>query len=137
MIYKYNGVEYRVPDGKILHLMQTMKISASEAARIYLEDEGKIINPEQEALCKKAKDSSITRTIHDASAKTAATPKTQKERTRKENPTKEKIISELATFLPQLAENVTIVNPSKIIKFTVGNDTFTLDLIRNTKTKKW
>ena len=136
MIYKHNGVEYRVPDGEILHLMQTMKISASEAALIYLEDNGKIINPEQEALCKKVENSGIMRTIHDASAKTAATPKTQRERTRKENPTKEKIISELAAFLPQLAENVTVVNPSKIIKFTVGNDTFTLDLIKNTKVKK-
>lgn len=136
MIYKHNDVTYRVPDGEILHLMQTMKISASEAALIYLEDNGKIINPEQEALCKKVENSGIMRTIHDASAKTAATPKTQRERTRKENPTKEKIISELATFLPQLAENVTVVNPSKIIKFTVGNDTFTLDLIKNTKVKK-
>lgn len=136
MIYKHNGIEYKVPDGQILHLMQTMKISASEAALIYLEDNGKIINPEQEALCKKVADSGIMRTIHDASAKTAATPKTQRERTRKENPTKEKIISELAAFLPQLAENVTVVNPSKIIKFTVGNDTFTLDLIKNTKVKK-
>ena len=136
MVYKHNGIEYKVPDGQILHLMQTMKISASEAALIYLEDNGKIINPEQEALCKKVEDSGIMRTIHDASAKTAATPKTQRERTRKENPTKEKIISELAAFLPKLAENVTVVNPSKIIKFTVGNDTFTLDLIRNTKAKK-
>lgn len=90
MVYKYNDVEYKVPDGEILHLKQTMKISASEAARIYLEDEGKIINPEQEALCKKAKDSGIMRTIHDASTKTATSPKTQRERTRKENPTKKK-----------------------------------------------
>ena len=101
-----------------------------------IKDNGKIINPEQEALCKKVENSGIMRTIHDASAKTATSPKTQRERTRKENPTKEKIISELATFLPQLAENVTVVNPSKIIKFTVGNDTFTLDLIKNTKVKK-
>lgn len=135
MIYKYNGIEYKVPDGEVLHLKQTMKISASEAARIYLEDEGKIINPEQEELCKKAKDSGIMRTIHDASAKTATSPKTQRERTRKENPTKEKIISELAAFLPQLAENVTIVNPSKMISFTVGDNTFTLDLVQKKKPK--
>ena len=135
MIYKYNGIEYKVPDGEVLHLKQTMKISANEAALIYLEDEGKIINPEQEALCKKAKDSGIMRTIHDASAKTANTPKTQRERTRKENPTKEKIISELATFLPQLAENVTIVNPSKMISFTIGDNTFTLDLVQKKKPK--
>ena len=135
MIYKHNGIEYRVPDGEILHLKQTMKISANEAALIYLEDEGKIINPEQEELCKKAKDSGIMRTIHDASAKTATSPKTQRERTRKENPTKEKIISELTAFLPQLAENVTVVNPSKMISFTIGNNTFTLDLVQKKKPK--
>ena len=135
MVYKHNDVTYRVPDGEILHLMQTMKISASEAALIYLEDNGKIINLEQEALCKKVEHSGIMRTIHDASAKTAATPKTQRERTRKENPTKEKIISELAAFLPQLAENVTIVNPSKMISFTIGDNTFTLDLVQKKKPK--
>ena len=135
MIYKYNGIEYKVPDGEILHLKQTMKISANEAALIYLEDEGKIINPEQEKLCKKAKDSGIMRTIHDASAKTATSPKTQRERTRKENPTKEKIISELAEFLPQVAENITIVNPSKMISFTIGDNTFTLDLVQKKKPK--
>lgn len=135
MIYKYNGTEYKVPDGEVLHLKQTMKISASEAAKIWLEDEGKIINPEQEQLCKKAKDSGIIRTIHDASAATATTPKTQRERTRKENPTKEKVIAELAKFLPALAENIVIVNPSKMISFTIGDTNFTLDLVQKKKPK--
>ena len=96
MVYELNGKKIRIPDGDILRLKSTMKISAEEAVKIWLEDEGILHNEEQENLCKKAKDSGIMRTIHGASAKTAETTPTQRERVKKENPTKGKIIAEVA-----------------------------------------
>ena len=73
------GKEIRIPDKEILHLMNTMHIKAEQAVQIYLEDEGILHNEEQENLCKKAKDSGIMRTIHDAKAVNTPEKKTQKE----------------------------------------------------------
>ena len=63
------------------------------------------------------------------------TKKTQKERVKKENPTKEMIIQEIAKILPNFATDVNIENAGKIITFTVGNDNFKLDLTQKRKPK--
>ena len=73
------------------------------------------------------------RTIHDAKAITPV--KTQRERVKKENPTKEKIIAEIAKLLVEFAENVTVVNDSKIIEFSMGDEEFKLDLTQKRKKK--
>ena len=73
------------------------------------------------------------RTIHDAKAITPV--KTQRERVKKENPTKEKIIAEIAKLLAEFAENVTVVNDSKIIEFSMGDKEFKLDLTQKRKKK--
>ena len=73
------------------------------------------------------------RTIHDAKAITPV--KTQRERVKKENPTKEKIIAEIAKLLVEFAENVTVVNDSKIIEFSMGDKEFKLDLTQKRKKK--
>lgn len=133
-----DGKEIRIPDKQILHLMTTMHIKAEEAVQIYLEDEGILHNQEQEDLCKKVQDSGIMRTIHDAKAiktteKKTYEKKTQKERVKKENPTKAMIIAKIAELLPEFAENIDIVNPEKIIEFSVGDLNFKLDLIKHNK----
>ena len=46
-----NGISYKIPDGQIAKIMQGLKVSAQEAGKIWLEDEGKLHNAEQEALC--------------------------------------------------------------------------------------
>lgn len=130
-----DGKEIRIPDKEILHLMNTMHIKAEKAVQIYLEDEGILHNEEQENLCKKAKDSGIMRTIHDAKAVNTPEKKTQKERVKKENPTKEMIISKIAELLPEFAENVNIVNSGKLIEFSIGEDDFKLDLTKTRKKK--
>ena len=63
------------------------------------------------------------------------TKKTQKERVKKENPTKEMIIQEIAKILPNFATDVNIENAGKIITFTVGNDNFKIDLTQKRKPK--
>ena len=136
MMYEINGKKIRIPDGDILRLKSTMKISAEEAVKIWLEDEGILHNEEQENLCKKAKDSGIMRTIHGASAKTAETTPTQRERVKKENPTKGKIIAEVAKLLTEFADNVNVTNPEKLIEFTMNGNDYKLDLTQKRKKKE-
>ena len=136
MMYEINGKKIRIPDGDILRLKSTMKISAEEAVKIWLEDEGILHNEEQENLCKKAKDSGIMRTIHGASAKTAETTPTQRERVKKENPTKGKIIAEVAKLLIEFADNVNVTNPEKLIEFTMNGNDYKLDLTQKRKKKE-
>lgn len=136
MMYEINGKKIRIPDGDILRLKSTMKISAEEAVKIWLEDEGILHNEEQENLCKKAKDSGIMRTIHGASAKTAETTPTQRERVKKENPTKGKIIAEVAKLLTEFADSVNVTNPEKLIEFTMNGNDYKLDLTQKRKKKE-
>ena len=136
MVYEFNGKKIRIPDGDILRLKSTMKISAEEAVKIWLEDEGILHNEEQENLCKKAKDSGIMRTIHGASAKTAETTPTQRERVKKENPTKGKIIAEVAKLLTEFADSVNVTNPEKLIEFTMNGNDYKLDLTQKRKKKE-
>ena len=136
MVYELNGKKIRIPDGDILRLKSTMKISAEEAVKIWLEDEGILHNEEQENLCKKAKDSGIMRTIHGASSKTADSTPIQRERVKKENPTKGKIIAEIAKLLTEFADNVNVTNPEKLIEFTMNGNDYKLDLTQKRKKKE-
>ena len=136
MLYERRGKKIRIPDGDILRLKSTMKISAEEAVKIWLEDEGILHNEEQENFGKKAKDSGIMRTIHGASAKTAETTPTQRERVKKENPTKGKIIAEIAKLLIEFADNVNVTNPEKLIEFTMNGNDYKLDLTQKRKKKE-
>lgn len=137
MNYKHNEKMIRIPDSQIEKIMQGLKVTQEEAIQIYLEDEGIKHNQEQEALCEKAKASRITATIHGARAYeyNKSAQKTQKERVKKANPTKEMVIAEIAKILPQFAENIEIVNAGKLITFSIGENSFKLDLIQNRKKK--
>ena len=123
------GKIVRIPDSEINKFVANHGITKDEAIQMWLEDEGYLENEEQEALCQKAKENRITATIHEASAKDPR-KKTQRERVKKEDPTKEMIIAEIAKLLPNFAENVKIENAGKLITFTIGADNFKLDLIR-------
>ena len=126
--YEHNGKTLRIPLAEIERNMQILKLTEVEAVQMWLEDNGHEINEEQEALDKKARENKITAKIHQARA---YTPKTQKERVHKEDKTKEGFIKNLAEILADLeATEIEIVNPSKLITFKLGNETFKLDLIR-------
>lgn len=124
-----NGKKVRIPDDTIKKYTQCFGVSETEAQIIYLEEEGYITNEEQEALERKAKENRITATIHQARAEYK--PKTQRERVKKDDPTKEGIIKAIAEMLPEVnAENIEIINAGKLITFTIGEDRYKLDLIR-------
>lgn len=126
----------RIPDDELAHNMKVLELSKEEAIQMWLEDEGYLDNEEQEALEKKAKDSRITAKIHKASSVDKTQKKTQKERVRKENPTKEMIIREIASLLPNFAENIEILNPGKLISFSIGTEKYEIDLKQKRKPKK-
>ena len=136
MLYELKGGKrVNIPDSEIRNSMAMLNLSRDEAIQRWLEDEGYEVNAEQEALCQKAKDNRITATIHQA--KNEVKQKTQRERVKKPDPTKEGIISAVAELLPTLnAENVVIENAGKIVTFTIGNDRYKLDLIRQRPPKE-
>lgn len=136
MTYNLNGKNIRIPDADIERSMKSLDLSKEEAIQMWLEDEGYLENEEQEALEKKAKENRITATIHQASATDKVVKKTQKERCRKENPTKEMVIREIAALLPNFAENVEVLNVGKLISFSIGEEKYEIDLKQKRKPKK-
>lgn len=134
MVYNLNGKNIRIPDEVIKTNMKILDLSEDEAVQLYLEDEGYLENEEVAELTKKAKDSGIMSTIHEAKSDK---PRTKVERERKENPTKERIIAEIGKFLCQLdgISGVNITNIGKIIEFECENKHFKLDLIQKREKK--
>lgn len=127
-----NGKKINIPDEELDSLVDKLDLSLKEAIDLWLEDKGYQVNEEQEALDKKAKESRITATIHEAKANKQ---RKEKKIERKPDETKETIIKELAAKLEELATEVKIENVGKIITFKLGEDSFKLDLIRQRKQK--
>ena len=136
MTYNFNGKNIKIPDAEIKQAMTALELTKEEAIEMWLEDEGYLDNEEQLELDKKAKENRITATIHEASAVDKAKKKTQKERVRKENPTKEMVIREIAALLPKFAENIEVLNVGKLISFTIGDEKYEIDLKQKRKPKK-
>ena len=137
MKYEFNGKMLNIPDDFIQNAMKNLSIDEDEAIQLWLEDNDYEINEEQMALDAKAKANVKVANIVKARAADPGKKKTQRERVKKEDPTKEGVIAALAKALPELAnaENVTIVNAGKLITFTIGEDTYKLDLVRQRKAK--
>ena len=126
------GKVVQVPNDEVSKLATALKISRSEAVEVWLYDEGYIENKEADELTAKAKENKIS---HNARAEVKQ--KTQRERVVKEDKVKEAIIQAVADILPNLqAENVVIEKKGKLITFTVGEDKFKLDLIRQRPPKE-
>lgn len=137
--YKVNGKYYEITltNGKIVRCekewaeksMKSLDTDLEDVLLMWLEDEGYIINEEQEELDKKAK----------GVVKPKAGDKTQRkprEKVQKENPTKELIIAEIAKTLQALGvDNLKIENKAKIITFDYVNESFKVDLIQKRKPK--
>lgn len=126
------GKVVQVPNDEISKLQAQLKLSRSEAVELWLYDEGYIENAEADELTAKAKENKIS---HNARAEVKQ--KTQRERVVKEDKVKETIIQAVADMLPNLqAENVVIEKKGKLITFTVGEDKFKFDLIRQRPPKE-
>lgn len=135
MKYNLNDKNINIPDADIERSMKSLDLTKEEAIQVWLEDEGYLENEEQEELERKARENHITATIHQASAKDPQ-KKTQKERVRKENPTKEMVIREIAALLPKFAEDVEVLNVGKLISFRIGEEKYEIDLKQKRKPKE-
>lgn len=124
----------KIPQEDIDRLMKLPDIkTVDDACWVWCEDNGKIINEEQEELDKKAKASRITATIHQAKAETQ---KERKKVERKADQTKDSLVEQLADYLKTSGiANVQIVKIGKLIEFDIGGEHFKLDLIRQRKPK--
>ena len=129
-----NGKVVNIPSADLAKYGAVCKTQA-EKVELWLFDHDYIENEEEQALTAKAKENRITATIHQAKAEYKQ--KTQRERVKKDDPTKEGIIKAIAEMLPSLnAENIEIVNAGKLITFTIGADKYKLDLIRQRPPKE-
>lgn len=133
--YELNDNEFiKIPREEIERIMKLPDVKTEEdACWIWCEDNGKVINEEQEELTKKAKANRITATIHQARAETT---KERKKPERKPDETKESIIAGLAEYLTEIVDNVKVTNVGKIIEFDLKGEHYKLDLIRQRKPKK-
>lgn len=127
MVYNLNGKNIKIPDEVIKTNMKILDLSEDEAIQLYLEDEGYLENEEVAELTKKAKDSGIMSTIHEAKAEK---PRAKAIREPKPNPLKAEIIEKIAELIKnEYDANAKITNSTKIIEFTCENREFKLDLI--------
>ena len=141
MATKY--IEYELDENQIVKIPREeieryMKLDGvkteDDACWIWCEDNGKIINEEQEKLDKKAKENRITATIHQARAENT---KERKKVERKPDQVKDSLVESLKAFLiEQEFENVTITKVGKLVEFDCGGEHFKLDLIRQRPPKK-
>lgn len=138
MVYKYNGKDYNIPDEVIDNMMEKLDCSLAEACEGYLFDHDLIESKEEKEITEKVKKSGISRTIHSAKGE----KKERKPREKKENPLKREIIQAIFTSLQKkLIEHgdflsINVTNDEKYIDFTIGNRTFTVNLVEHRGKKK-
>ena len=133
LISMENGKKYFMEVAKVDSLQKQLKISEFEAIEMWLEDNGYLVNEEQNALDMKAKGNKVK--LATSTEKPKA--KTQKERVVKSNPDKEYIVGVIAEFLEEIVgkDNVNIENKAKLITFNYKGDDYKLDLVQKRKSK--
>jgi hypothetical protein len=133
MRIEINGKKKNIPDIDISKIMKGLEVTKEEAIQIWLEDEGLLINEEQNELDKKAQASGVLRTIHDAeNVKVTAKKMTgdnKRKRTVKPQPDKEYIISTIAEMLTvNGATDINIENATKIVTFVYNGAPYKINL---------
>lgn len=117
-------------------LMRLLDISEEEALQVIADD--KAIDKGEKLFEQTKEQKAVTKKMSAVGTRKAPTVYNfdTTKRERKKDDTKEDFITKLAEFLENSYENVTILNPSKLISFKIGKDTFELDLKRKRATKK-
>lgn len=144
--YVINGkvVDITLENGKVVkamtsyleNMVKTLDIDMDEAVLTWLEDEGYLVNEEQEELCAAAKENKSLAAARKG-IRDGAKEKKKVVRTIKENPTKEMIISEIAKCIEAIngTANMVVENKGKLITFELNNESFKIDLIQRRKPK--
>ena len=138
MTYTYNNKTYNISDAEVDKLVDTLDISIAEACEMILSDKDVIVNDIVEELTKNAQKNHVTNTIHGAKGE----KKERKPREKKENPLKKEIIDCIFTSLQKkLIEHgdflsINVTNIEKYIDFTIGERSFTVNLVEHRGKKK-
>lgn len=125
MKYNFGNKVLNIPDEEIENLMDTLELTEEEAIETWLDDNDYTENEEVEKLTKKAKENGVKiRGESDA-------PKAKRVVERKANPTKEKIIADLAVALKGVdgMGAIKVTNIGKLIEFECDGKMFKLDLV--------
>ena len=128
LISMENGKKYFMEVAKVDNLQKQLKISEFEAIEMWLEDNGYLVNEEQNALDMKAKGNKV---------KLATSTEKPKAKTQKEQPEKEFLITnfyELLWALPGV-DNIVCENKAKLITFDYKGASYKLDLVQKRKSK--
>lgn len=131
MLYNFNGKNLKIPDSEITNNMKLLGLSQKEAIEMWLDDNGYTTNKVVEELSKKAKENKAVK--HSAKSVTVE-KKAPVKRERKPDTEKIMLISLLAEALRDYSP--TIENTSKLILFSVGENHYKLDLIKQRGEKK-
>ena len=121
-----------IPNDWIDKQCEILDISIDEAVEMYLSDVGAIANEEQNALDEKAKKVKVN---HGAES---IKERKKVERKREPNELKRAIIYTLLHSIASMpeVENATMTYVEKYIDFSVGDRTFTINLVEHRKPKK-
>ena len=128
LISMENGKKYFMEVAKVDNLQKQLKISEFEAIEMWLEDNGYLVNEEQDALDMKAKGNKV---------KLATSTEKPKAKTQKAQPEKEFLITsfhELLLALPDV-DNIACENKAKLITFDYKGASYKLDLVQKRKSK--
>lgn len=121
---------------QVAKLMRLLNISEEEAQQVIADD--KAIDKGEKLFEQTKEQKAVTKQM--TATGTRKTPTVWNfdttKRERKKDTTKEEFIANLAEYLKNCVESVEILNPSKLISFKIGEDTFELDLKRKRATKK-
>ena len=129
MIYKFNGKNIKIDDKQLENLMKNLDLTKDEAVQMYLEDEGYLDNEEQLELDKKAKESGIMRTIHEAKDVKKEKNKATKPKTVKVSDEKQELFADILENLQENYEKVEVLKQNKLIQVQIGEKIFKIDLI--------
>ena len=142
--YKLNGKVYELmlENGKVVKVsaewvertIKALDTDLEDVLLMWLEDEGYLVNEEQEELVKQAKVNGVKIKADTDKPK----KKTPKERVAKPQPEKEYIIGIIAEFLEDITDisNLKIENKAKLITFSYKNEDYKLDLVQKRKKKE-
>ena len=130
IVKEINGKAVKIPMPDITNYMQKLELTQDEAIELWLTDNDYVDNDEVDRLSKLAKDNKTNLRADMGERK-------KREVTKKENPTKEGIIKEVAATLEKIgAVNIKITNISKLIEFEMDGNNFKLDLVQKRQPKK-
>ena len=130
IVKEINGKAVKIPMPDIVNYMQKLELTQDEAIELWLTDNDYMDNEEVDRLSQQAKDNKTNLRADTGERK-------KREVTKKENPTKEGIIKEVAATLEKIgAVNIKITNISKLIEFEMDGNNFKLDLVQKRQPKK-